>query len=72
MVLWLTLLIVYLANNGKDKYINLFCIASLVTDAVLNFALIFIMGINGAAIATLITRIVIQIIMPYAFKESKR
>lgn len=62
---------VYLANDGKNKYINLFCIAGLVTDVVLNFALIPIMGINGAAIATLITHIVIQIVMPYVFKETR-
>lgn len=62
---------VYLANDGKDKYINRFCIAGLVTDVVLNFALIPSMGINGAAIATLITHIVIQIVMPYAFKETR-
>lgn len=63
---------VYLANDGKNKYINLFCIVGLVTDVVLNFALIPIMGINGAAIATLITHIVIQIVMPYAFKETRK
>lgn len=62
---------VYLANDGKDKYINRFCIVGLVTDVVLNLALIPIMGINGAAIATLITHIVIQIVMPYAFKETR-
>lgn len=62
---------VYLANDGKNKYINLFCMVGLVTDVVLNFALIPIMGINGAAIATLITHIVIQIVMPYAFKETR-
>ena len=62
---------VYLANDGKDKYINRFCIAGLVTDVVLNLALIPIMGINGAAIATLITHIIIQIVMPYAFKETR-
>lgn len=62
---------VYLANDGKDKYINRFCIAGLITDAILNFALIPVMGINGAAIATLITHIVIQIIMPYVFKDTR-
>lgn len=62
---------VYLANDGKDKYINAFCIAGLATDVVLNFALIPIMGIDGAAIATLITHIVIQVVMPYAFKDTR-
>ena len=62
---------VYLANDRKDKYINSFCIAGLVTDVVLNFVLIPVMGINGAAIATLITHIVIQIVMPYVFKDTR-
>ena len=62
---------VYLANNDKSKYINRFCLAGLITDVVLNFALIPIMGINGAAIATLITHIVIQVIMPYVYKDTR-
>ena len=62
---------VYLANDGKNRYINFFCIAGLITDVILNFILIPVMGINGAAIATLITHIVIQIVMPYAFKETR-
>lgn len=62
---------VYLANDGKDKYINLFFIAGLITDVILNFVLIPIMGIEGAAIATLITHIVIQIVIPFAFKATR-
>lgn len=62
---------VYLANDEKNKYINRFCLAGLITDVVLNFLLIPIMGINGAAIATLITHIVIQIIMPYVYKDTR-
>ena len=62
---------VYLANDGKNKYINLFCVAGLITDVILNFILIPAMEINGAAIATLITHIVIQIIMPYMYKDTR-
>lgn len=62
---------VYLANDGKNRYINLFCIAGLITDVILNFILIPVMGINGAAIATLITHIVIQIVMPYMYKDTR-
>lgn len=62
---------VYLANDGKNKYINRFCIVGLFTDVILNFVLIPIMGINGAAIATLITQIVIQILMPYLYKDTR-
>lgn len=62
---------VYLANDKKSKYVNVFCLSGLITDVVLNFLLIPNFGINGAAIATLITQIVIQIIMPFAFKDTR-
>ena len=62
---------VYLSNEGKNKYINLFCFAGLITDVVLNAIMIPLWGINGAAIATLITQVVIQIIMPYIFKDTR-
>ena len=62
---------VYLANDSKNKYINRFCLAGLITDVVLNAALIPVFGINGAAIATLITYIMIQIIMPYVYRDTR-
>lgn len=62
---------VYLANDGKSKYINRFCLAGLIADIVLNFLLIPIMGIDGAAIATLITHVVIQIVMPYIYRDTR-
>lgn len=62
---------IYLANDEKNKYINVFCAVGLITDIVLNAILIPIMGIEGAAIATLITQIVIQVVMPFTFKETK-
>lgn len=62
---------VYLANDDKNRYINLFCLSGLVIDVVLNALMIPVWGMNGAAIATLITHIVIQIVMPYIFKETR-
>lgn len=62
---------VYLANDGKSKYINRFCLAGLITDVILNSILIPLWGISGAAFATLITHIVIQIIMPYIYKDTR-
>ena len=62
---------VYLANDGKNKYINRFCLAGLFTDVVLNSIMIPVWGISGAAFATLITHIVIQIIMPYMYKDTR-
>lgn len=62
---------VFLANDGKNKYINRFCLAGLITDVILNSIMIPLWGINGAAFATLITHIVIQIIMPYMYKDTR-
>lgn len=62
---------VYLANDGKNKYINRFCLAGLITDVILNSIMIPLWGISGAAFATLITHIVIQIIMPYMYKDTR-
>lgn len=62
---------VYLANDNKNQYINIFFFVGLIVDIILNMIMIPIWGINGAAIATLITHIVIQIIMPSLFKETR-
>lgn len=62
---------IYLANDNKNKYMNFFCLAGLITDIALNYCLIPSLGINGAAIATLITQIVITIIMPYMFRDTR-
>lgn len=62
---------VYLANDNKNKYINRFFIAGLITDTVLNYIFIPVMGINGAALATLITNIVIQLVMPWIYSDTR-
>lgn len=62
---------VYLANDEKNKFINRFCFAGLIINIVLNFLMIPILGINGAALATLITHIIIQIVMPYIYKDTR-
>lgn len=63
---------VYLATENKNKYVNYFALAGLVTDVVLNFLLIPHFGILGAAVATLATYIVIHIIMPLVIKDTRR
>lgn len=62
---------VYLATENKNKYVNYFALAGLVTDVVLNALLIPRMGILGAAIATLVTYTVIHIVMPLAIKDTR-
>ncbi len=66
-----TLTQVYLANDNKNKYINLFCLVGLIVDVIFNLLMIPKWGINGAAIATLITHITIQVIVPYIFTDTR-
>lgn len=62
---------VYLANENKNKYVNYFALAGLVTDVVLNLLLIPRFEIVGAAIATLATYCVIHIIMPLLIRDTR-
>ena len=62
---------VYLANDEKNRYINLFCLSGLIVDIAFNAIMIPAWGITGAAIATLITHVVIQVIMPYMIKDTR-
>lgn len=62
---------VYLATENKNKYINYFALAGLVTDVALNALLIPHFGIMGAAVATLATYCVIHIVMPLLIKETR-
>lgn len=62
---------VYLATENKNKYINYFALAGLVTDVVLNALLIPHFGITGAAVATLATYCVIHIVMPLVIKDTR-
>lgn len=56
---------IYLANDYKDKYINIFTLTGLILDVVLNSLLIPMMGICGAAIATLMTQIAVNLVIPF-------
>lgn len=62
---------VYLATEDKNKYVNYFALAGLVTDVILNFLLIPKFGIMGAATATLATYTVIHIVMPLVMRETR-
>lgn len=62
---------VYLATENKNKYINYFALAGLVTDVALNALLIPHFGITGAAVATLATYCVIHIVMPLVIKDTR-
>jgi O-antigen/teichoic acid export membrane protein len=62
---------VYLATENKNKYINYYAVAGLIADVILNALLIPQLGIIGAAIATLATYVVINILMPYVIPDTR-
>jgi O-antigen/teichoic acid export membrane protein len=62
---------VYLATHNKNQYVNYFAIAGLIVDVILNAALIPVWGTMWAAAATLVTYIVIHIVMPMVFQETR-
>lgn len=58
---------VYLATENKNRYVNYYAVAGLLTNVALNLLLIPPFGIMGAAAATLFTYIVTSIVMPIVF-----
>lgn len=62
---------VYFANDNKNKYVTWFSLFGLIINIVLNTAMIPHMGIVGAALATLITHLAIQLIMPLLYKDTR-
>lgn len=61
----------WLVCEDKNKYAKWFVLFGAITNLVLNFVLIPIMGINGAAIATLITQLVVCYVGPAVFKNTR-
>ncbi len=62
---------VYLANDSKNKYIQIFCLAGLIINVLLNGLLIPRWSISGAAAATLLTHLMIQVVIPYMFRDTR-
>lgn len=61
----------WLVCENKEKYAKWFSIIGVVTNIILNYILIPIMGIVGAAVATTCTQIVTGIIVTILFKETR-
>lgn len=61
----------WLVCENKEKYAKWFAIIGVVTNIVLNFILIPIIGIVGAAIATAFTQFTTGIIAPLVFEETR-
>ncbi len=57
--------------EGKQRYEKYFALAGISANFVLNFLLIPLWGIEGAALASLFTQIVTNVITPYLFCETR-
>lgn len=63
--------VVWLLCEKKNKYNKYFLFWGVIVNLVLNFTLIPMWGINGAAIATLVTQITTSVIAPCIYKETR-
>lgn len=63
---------VWLVANDKYKYAKLNTFWGAITNLILNAILIPKIGINGAAIATLISQFVVAFVAPWFYKETRQ
>ncbi|MBD5145970.1 MAG: flippase [Ruminococcus sp.] len=57
--------------EGKQKYEKYYAAAGAAANIILNFLLIPVWGINGAAAASLLTQIVTNVLVPYCIRETR-
>ena len=57
--------------EDKQKYEKIFALAGAVSNFTLNLILIPLLGINGAAIASVSTQIITNFLVPYAIKDTR-
>lgn len=62
---------IWILCENKNKYVKRYLMWGTIVNLILNFLLIPYLGINGSAIATLVTQIVTGLIAPYAYKETR-
>ena len=62
---------IWIVAENKGKYVKKYLMWGAIVNLVLNVFMIPIYGINGAAIATLITQIVTCIVAPIFYKETR-
>ena len=62
---------IWIVTENKNKYVKYYIFIGAIVNVILNSLLIPIWGINGASIATLISQIVVGIIAPYFFKNTR-
>lgn len=55
----------------KQKYEKIFALSGAVGNFVLNLLLIPILGINGAAIASVVTQVITNVVVPYCIRDTR-
>ena len=63
--------IIWILCEEKSKYVKYYVFVGALVNCALNYTLIPIFGINGAAVATMITQITICVLAPLLFKETR-
>ncbi len=63
---------IWILAEDKNKYVKYYLTMGAVVNLVLNALMIPVLGIEGAAIATLITQITTSLIAPMFFKETRQ
>ena len=62
---------IWILCENKNKYVKYYLSIGAVTNLILNAIMIPVWGINGAAVATLVTQIITSIVAPMFFKETR-
>lgn len=62
---------IWIVTENKNKYAKYYVLMGATVNAVLNAIMIPLWGITGASITTLISQIVVAIVAPYFFKETR-
>lgn len=62
---------IWIVTENKNKYAKYYVVIGAVINAVLNALVIPAFGITGAAVTTLISQVVVAIIAPYFFKQTR-
>lgn len=63
---------VWMICEKKQKYSKWFALIGALTNLILNFTLIPVIGMNGAAVATLITQIMTGFVVTLFFKDTRK
>lgn len=63
--------VIWILSENKSQYVKLYVFIGTVVNCILNYILISNIGIVGAALATLITQIVVCIFAPLFFRETR-